>query len=183
MGDYKTTRLLVCCAFDRIWSSTQRLEDLDWFRPNVPYVQYGGWCSCSIALEPGCSKFRGELTSWSRSVEPLGVQPFPTWEAFLFIVQGGGLIYIYLALCLGTVEVSFVLVSRRGPLGQSGVGWLDPCGFSWATGCPGDVPSLASRGGPVIRTDARGSSPVLSVWVYVPYLQGYLTSSFRSPCP
>ena len=57
MGDYQTTRLLVCCALDRIWSSTQRLENLDWFRLNVPYVQYGEWCSCSIALEPGCSKF------------------------------------------------------------------------------------------------------------------------------
>ena len=57
MGDYKTTRLLVCCALDRIWSSTQRLEDLDWFGPEMPYVQYGGWCSCSIALEPGCLKF------------------------------------------------------------------------------------------------------------------------------
>ena len=33
MGDYKTTRLLDCCALDRIWSSTQRLEDLDWFGP------------------------------------------------------------------------------------------------------------------------------------------------------
>ena len=29
MSDYKTTRLLECCALDRIWSSTQRLEDLD----------------------------------------------------------------------------------------------------------------------------------------------------------
>ena len=75
MGDYKITRLLDYCALDRIWSSTQRLEDLDWFGPEMPYVQYGGWCSCSIALEPGCSKFRGELTSWSSSVEPVGVQP------------------------------------------------------------------------------------------------------------
>ena len=54
MGDYKTTRLLVCCVLDRIWYSTQRLEDLDLFRPNVPYVQYGGWYSYSIALEPRC---------------------------------------------------------------------------------------------------------------------------------
>ena len=54
MGDYKTTRLLVCCALDRIWSSTQRLEDLDWFGLEMPYVQYGGWCSCSISLEPRC---------------------------------------------------------------------------------------------------------------------------------
>ena len=46
---------------DRIWSSTQRLEDLDWFGPEMPYVQYRGWCSYSIALEPRCSKFRGEL--------------------------------------------------------------------------------------------------------------------------
>jgi len=38
MSDYKTTRLLVCCALDRIWSSTQRLEDLDWFGPKMPYV-------------------------------------------------------------------------------------------------------------------------------------------------
>ena len=52
MSDYKTTRLLVCCALDRIWYSMQRLEDLDWFRPEIPYVQYGGWCSRSIALEP-----------------------------------------------------------------------------------------------------------------------------------
>ena len=75
---------------------------------------------------PGCSKFKGELTSWSNSVEPLGVQPFPTWAAFPFIVQGGAPIYIYLALCLGTIGVSFVLVSRRGPLGRPGVGKLDP---------------------------------------------------------
>ena len=38
MGDYKTTHLLVCCVLDRIWSSTQRLEDLDWFEPEMPYV-------------------------------------------------------------------------------------------------------------------------------------------------
>ena len=56
MGDYKTTRLLVCSALDRIWSSTQRLEDLDWFRPNVSYVQYGGvvfllYCSQARVLK------------------------------------------------------------------------------------------------------------------------------------
>ena len=48
------------------------------------------------------------------------------WGAFPFIVQGGAPIYIYIALCLGTVGVRFVLVSRRGPLGRSGVGRLDP---------------------------------------------------------
>ena len=86
----------------------------------------GGWCSCSIALEPECSKFRGELTRWSSSVEPVGVQPFPTWGAFPFIAQGGAPIYSYLALCLCTVGAQVVLVSRRGPLSRSGVGELDP---------------------------------------------------------
>ena len=43
-----------------------------------------------------------------------------------FIVQGGAPIYKYLALCLGTVGVHFVLVSRRGPLGWAGVGRFDP---------------------------------------------------------
>jgi hypothetical protein len=56
MGDYKTLRLLVCCALDRIWSSTQRLEDLDWFGPKMPYVQYGGvvfllYCSRARVLK------------------------------------------------------------------------------------------------------------------------------------
>ena len=48
------------------------------------------------------------------------------WGAFPFIVQGGAPIYIYLALCPGTIGVSFVLVSRQGPLGRSGVGRFDP---------------------------------------------------------
>ena len=86
----------------------------------------GGGVLALLLSSLGCSKFREELTSWSSSVEPLGVQPFPTWGAFPFIVQGGAPIYIYLALCPGTVGASFVLVSRRGPLGRSGVGRFDP---------------------------------------------------------
>ena len=178
MGNYKTTRLLVCCALDRIWSSTQGLKHLDWFGPEMPYVQYGGWCSCSIALKPGCSKFRGELTSWSSNVEPVGDQPFPTWGAFPFIVQGGDPIYRYLALCLDTAGVQFILVSRRGPLGRSGVGRLDP-GDLLGQGMilaifldgapPGAVPSWLSQGGPINRRVVRGSPLILSVWAYVPY--------------
>ena len=106
MGDYKTTRLLDCCVLNRIWSSTQRLEDLDWFGPEMPYVQYEGWCSCSITLEPGCSKFKGELTSWSSSVEPVGVQPTLSHVGGLpFYSPRWGPHYRYLALCLGTVGV------------------------------------------------------------------------------
>ena len=56
----------------------------------------------------------------------VGVQPFPSWGAFPFIVQGGAPIYRYLALCLDTAGMQFVLVSRRGPLGRSGVDRLDP---------------------------------------------------------
>ena len=129
MDDYKITRLLDCCALDRIWSSTRKLEDLDWFGPENALRPVWGWYSCSITLDPRCSKFRGELTSWSSSVEPVRVQPFPTWGAFPFIVQGGAPIYSDLALCLCTVGAQIVLVSRWGPLSRSGVGELDPGNF------------------------------------------------------
>ena len=88
----------------------------------MPYVQYRGWYSCSIALEPGCSKFRGEVTSWSSSVEPVGVQP----SLFYVGGLGGAPVYSYLALCLCTVGALIILVIRWGPLSRSGVGELDP---------------------------------------------------------
>ena len=151
----------------------------------MPYVQYGGWCSCSVALEPGYSKFRGELTSWSSSVEPVGVQPpFPTWGAFPFIVQGGAPVYSYLALCLCTVGAQIALVSRWGPLSRSGVGELDPgdllvqgmiLSISLGGAFPGAVPSWLSRGGATTRTVARGSPLVLFSGACVPYPRGYLT--------
>ena len=53
-------------------------------------------------------------------------QPFPIWGAFPFIVQGGPPIYSYLALCICTVVVQIVLVSRWGPLRRSEVDDLDP---------------------------------------------------------
>src|SRR6185436_19222310 len=126
MGDYKTTRLLVCCALDRIWSSTQRIEDLDWFGPEMPYVQYGGGVLALLLTSPGAQSLEGSLQAGQAVSNPVGVQPFPTWGAFPFIFQGGAPIYRYLALCHDTAGVQFVLVSRRGPLGRSGVGRLDP---------------------------------------------------------
>ena len=126
MGDYKTTRLLECCALDRIWSSTQRLEDLDWFGPGMPYVQYGGvvfllYCSRArvLKVQRGAYKLVKQCrTRGSPTLSYVGGFPFysPRWAPH----------YRYLALCLGTVRVRFVLVSRWGPLGRSGVGRLDP---------------------------------------------------------
>ena len=73
MGGYKTTRLLVCCALDRIWSSTQRLEDLDWFRPNV-----GGGVLALLLSSPGAQSSEESLQTFQavcyRGVESLGVQ-------------------------------------------------------------------------------------------------------------
>ena len=93
MGDYKTTRLLDCCALDRIWSSTQRLENLDWFGPEMPYVQYGGGVLALLLSSPSAQNSEGSLQAFQAvcflGVEPLGVQPFPTWGASPFIVQGG----------------------------------------------------------------------------------------------
>ena len=122
MGDYKTTRLLDCCALDRIWSSTQRLEDLDWFGPENALRPVWGWCSCSIALEPGCSKFRGELTSWSSSVEPVGVQPLGSSTlsyvggGFPFIVQGGAP-YLHISIVVSWFRLGVLL--RRQSSGPS----------------------------------------------------------------
>ena len=115
----------LACRDSRIYNGSSQM---------CPTSSMGGGVLALLLSSLGCSKFRGELTSWSSSVEPpgvqpLGVQPFPTWGAFPFIVQGGAPIYKYLALCLGTVEVCFVLVSRRGPLGRSRVGRLDPGGL------------------------------------------------------
>ena len=127
----------------------------------MPYVQYGGWCSYSIALEPGCSKFRGELTIWSSSVE-ISRSPILSYVGgFPFIVQGGAPIYIYLSLCLGSTEESFVFVSRWGPLDQSGVRRLESGWFSWAAGCLSAVPSLVSWDGSRHSDGRSGSSPVL----------------------
>ena len=90
----------------------------------------GGGVLALLLSSPGAQSSEGSLQVVSSSVEPLGVQPLTTWGSFPFIVQGEAPFYMYLALCLGTVGVSFVLVSRRGPLGQSGVGWLHPGWFS-----------------------------------------------------
>ena len=56
-------------------------------------------------------------------------------------------IYIYLALCLGTVRVRFIVVSRWGPLGRSGVGRLDP----------GDL--LGQRVAPMLSHPAQSGRP------------------------
>ena len=89
MGDYKTTRLLICCALDRIWSSTQRLEDLDWFGPEMPYVQYGGvvlllYCSRArvLKVQMGAYKLVKQCrTSRSPTLSYVGGFPFysPRW--------------------------------------------------------------------------------------------------------
>jgi hypothetical protein len=86
----------------------------------------GGGVLALLLSSPGAQSSEGSLQVVSSSVEPLGVQPLTTWGSFPFIVQGGPPIYIYLALCLDPAWESFILVSRRGPLGLSRVGGLEP---------------------------------------------------------
>ena len=93
----------------------------------MPYVQYGGGVLALLLSSPGAQSSEGSLQAGLVVSNPWeSNQPFPTWGAFPFIVQGGAPIYRYLALCLDTGVVQFVLVSCRGPLGWSGVGRLDP---------------------------------------------------------
>ena len=110
------------------------------------------------------------------------VQPFPTWGAFPFIVQGAAPIYNYLALCLCTVGAQIVLVSRQGPLSRSGVGELDPGNLlvqgmilAISLSSVALVPSWLSRGGATARSVGRGSPSVLSAGAWVSNLRGYLT--------
>src|SRR6185312_6216563 len=76
MDNYKTTRLLVCCALDRIWSSTQRLEDLDWFGPEMPYVQYGGGVLTLLLSSPGAQSSEGSLQAGQAVSNPWESNPF-----------------------------------------------------------------------------------------------------------
>ena len=93
----------------------------------MPYVQYGGGVLALLLSSPGAQSSEGSLQAGLVVSNPWeSNQPFPTWGAFPFIVQGGAPIYSYLALCICTVGAQIVLVSRRGPLSRSGVGELDP---------------------------------------------------------
>ena len=76
MGDYKTTRLLDYSALDRIWSSTQRLEDLVWFRPEMPYVQYEGGVLALLPSSPGAQNSEGSLQAGLVVSNPWESNPF-----------------------------------------------------------------------------------------------------------
>ena len=76
MGDYKTTRLLVCCALDRLWSITQGLKDLDWFGPKMPYVQYGGGVLALLLSSPGAQRSEGSLQAGQAVLDLWESNPF-----------------------------------------------------------------------------------------------------------
>ena len=84
MDDYKTTRLLDCCALDRIWSSTQRLEDLDWFWHEIPYVQYGNGVLTLLLSSPGAQSLEGSLQA--------GLVVSNPWESNPFLCGGPSLL-------------------------------------------------------------------------------------------
>jgi hypothetical protein len=84
MGYYKTTRLLNCCALDRIWSSTQRLEDLDWFGHEKPYVQYGGGGVLALLLSSrGAQSSEGSLQAGQAMLNLWESNPFLRGGLFL----------------------------------------------------------------------------------------------------
>ena len=68
MGDYKTTQLLVSGASDWNGLAHSDSRDLDWFGPEMAYVQYGGWFSHSIA--------RAQVLKVSEE----SLQAFKQWE-------------------------------------------------------------------------------------------------------
>ena len=84
MDDYKTTPLFVCCALDRIWSSTQLLENLDRFGAEIPYVQYGGGVLALLLSSPGAQSSEGSLQA--------GLVVSNTWESNPFLRGGPSLL-------------------------------------------------------------------------------------------
>ena len=102
---------------DQIWSSTQRLEDLDWFGPEMPYVQCGGGVLALLLSSP-CSKFRGEFTSLSSSVlswSPTSRSPTLSYVgAFPFYSSRWGPLFTYI--------YRDVLVPPRSPSSSSVAG-------------------------------------------------------------
>ena len=64
MGDYQTTWLLVSRALDRNGLAHDDSRDLDWFGPEMPYVQYEGWFSRSIARAQVLKVVEGSLQTF-----------------------------------------------------------------------------------------------------------------------
>jgi len=97
----------------------------------MPYIQYGG-DSLVVLLEPRCSKLEGSLQTfnqWSVLSNSLEFEPLSSVGAFPFILQGGAP-YLHISIVISwSARGSFVFVSRRVPLGRSGVERLCLVGF------------------------------------------------------
>ena len=129
-------------------------------------------------LEPRCSKFRGELTSFqaicSLELESLGVKPSPTWEALPFILQGGAP-DLHISIVISW-SARWVLRLRQsaGPARSVGSGEAVSGRFSWAMGCQDAVPSWSV--GVALVLD-KGSAvvlcPVHPYWRHTPSLRGF----------
>ena len=59
MGDYKTTQLLVSGASDWNGLAHSDSRDLDWFGPEMPYIQYEGVVLSLYCSSPGAQSCRG----------------------------------------------------------------------------------------------------------------------------
>ena len=54
----------------------QRLEDLDWFGPEMPYVQYGGGVLALLLSSPGARSSEGSLQTGQVVSNPWESNPF-----------------------------------------------------------------------------------------------------------
>ena len=104
----------------------QRLKDLDWFGPAMPYVQYGGGVLTLLLSSPGAQSSEGSLQAFQAvcflGVEPIGVQLFPTWGGFPFYSSRWGPLFTYI--------YHGVLVLPGGP-SSSSVGESRSVGQEW----------------------------------------------------
>ena len=67
----------------------QRLEDLDWFRPEMPYVQYEGGVLALLPSSPGAQNSEGSLQAGLAVSNPSESNPFLRGRPSLLLSKVG----------------------------------------------------------------------------------------------
>ena len=128
-------------ALDRNGLAHNDCRDLDWFGPEMPYVQYGGG-SLTLLLEPKCSKLQRGAYKPSSSEGMVRSLSYVSRVPLLYFKVGPPT-YISLFLACSSFPLERALRSCQlaGPAPPVGSGGIPPDQFSWATGLRAPIPT------------------------------------------
>ena len=135
-------------------------RDLDWFGPEMSYVQYGGG-SLTLLLEPRCSKLQRGACKLSNSEEIMIRSLSNVSGVPLLYFKVGSSIYISLFLAGSSCLLERALRSCQSasPAPPVGNGGSPSDQFSWATGLRAPIPSRSVE---IVSLLGRGSAIVSS---------------------